>query len=237
MDNILDFIRLANGINQKGEPKSTAVIAISELIEEEENGEIVQKSNILKTVDIIGKVITFDCFINGMDENAYVGITIKFDLLKNNDLQLVWNILKEYKEKNDLTKTNFDEDVEVDSEELIELIITPLETIDNPIFLELINPINFTLCSSVPNQVCDSINLFFNVDSAIIHEDLVDMNQTKIEAEKYLNELDEIEKLMKQIEEDKKSINEETIKYESEVRKYEMLNNNSNGGYYENKAD
>lgn len=226
MDNILDFIKLANGTNAKGEPKCTAIIANSEIIESEENGGIVQRSNILKAVDIIGQTITFDCFINGMDENAYVGVNIKFDLLKNEDIRLVWNLLKEYKEMTDLTKTSFDEDVEINSETIIELIIMPTEMLETPVFLELINPINFTLCASMPNQVCDSINLFFNADSTIIHEDLVDVHQAKIEAEKYISELNEIEKLMNQIEEDNRFIESEAVRYEAELKKQEMLNGN-----------
>jgi hypothetical protein len=213
--NLIDFIKMASGLDEKRLPKSTATICLVEL-EENEDKEIV--SNIKDMVTLLTPEIKIDYFADGLDENGYIEVNLCFGNATSNELKAAWDILEQYKKLNTLDDVPIDTDIEIFSDTMVELMIMPKETAEaDPIFFELAFPINFTLCSSIPGRIADSINLFFNSNSCIFHENnYVDMEDVERESDEYVNALESEYRQEQEAEEERLRKEKENIQRQME---------------------
>lgn len=240
--NLTEFAKMANGLDKNKMPKSTATLCLVELFENEEN-EIV--SNIKDMITLLTPEITIDFFVDGCDENAYIEVRARFGNPNSTELKFAWSLLEQFRNLNSLDNVPIDMDVIIESDTKIELMILPRETIEtDPVFLELAFPINFNLCSSQPGRVADTLNMFFNANSCIFHEnEYVDMEEVEAEAEQYIQEVEyEYQTIQKNlIEEARKQ--EESLKAEVDltsqpINKPETVHRIRLGGNrYEDKED
>lgn len=220
---LFEFIKMASGVDDKKLPKSTAALCFVELVENE-NNELV--SNIKQMLSLITAEIYLDCFVDGYDDNGYIEVKITFNNPYSTELKAAWNMLEQYRKNMSTMDIDIDEDVEIkdDLENMVELMILPRATMEtNPIFLELAFPINFTLCSSEPGKVADSIDFFFNTNSCCIseNEDL-DMEQMNRETNEYLQELEAEIRYNEELEQEKEREQEEFIKRQAELKRMSM---------------
>jgi len=202
--NLIDFIKMANGLDEKNLPKSTAIVCLTEL-SENENNELV--SNIKQMVTLLTPEIKIDYFTDSNDDNGYIEVRVRFDSPNSNELRILWNMLEKYRELNYIDDIPIDTDIEIKSDTIIEMMIVPREISEtDPIFLELAFPINFNLCSGEPGKIADTLDFFFNVNGCLFHEnDYIDIAELSKETDDYVRDMEvELRKEQEYLEEQQK---------------------------------
>ena len=248
---LIDFIKIASGVDKKNLPKSTASLCLVELTETDDN-EIV--SNIKQILTLITTEIYLDCFVDGCDENGYIEARLKFNNPYSSELNAAWSMLEEYRKLMSTVNIDIDTDITIDTDTMLELIIMPTTGLSGvndsttelkganppsrelpgiidskelsdpePIFLELAFPINFNLCSSEPGKAADTLDFVFNTNSCRFHEnDYVDMEQMYRETNDYLKKLEDEIRQEQEIEEERILKEEEYIRSQAELRSQSM---------------
>ncbi|WP_097005239.1 hypothetical protein [Lacrimispora amygdalina] len=119
---LIDFIKIASGVDKKNLPKSTASLCLVELTETDDN-EIV--SNIKQILTLITTEIYLDCFVDGCDENGYIEARLKFNNPYSSELNAAWSMLEEYRKLMSTANVDIDTDITIDTDTMLELIIMP----------------------------------------------------------------------------------------------------------------